>query len=148
MQPGHADRVLDRVGAAVGEEDFVQSIGRQGSDALGRLAPGSVRMLRSHRRELGSLCRDRGDDLGVLMADIDVDELAGEVEEAVAVEVPDVGALTTGNDHRVQGPLSRPGVEDMGAVEIVDALALGRIRGDKGAHADSRLDVDLPRLGA
>ena len=59
--------------------------------------PSFERGLGRHRRadgaELVGLVLDRRDDLRVLVADVDVDELGGEVEVALAVVVPEVAAL-------------------------------------------------------
>ena len=124
VDAGHADRVLDGVGPAIGEEHLVHVLCDQAGDELGGLAAGSVRVLRCDGRERRSLVLDRLDDLRMLVADVHIDELRREVEELIAVVIPEVAALGGGNDHRVQGALGTPGVEDVRAVEVVDALAL------------------------
>ena len=67
-------------------------------------------------RQLRGLLLDRGDDLRVLVADVGVDEPAGEVEVAVAVVVPEVRPLGAGDGERVDELLRGPGVEDVRAV--------------------------------
>ena len=124
VDTGHADRILDGVGPAIGEEHLVHVLGHQAGDELGCLAARSVRVLRCDGRQLRGLVLDRLDDLRMLVADVHVDELRREVEELIAVVIPEVAALGGGNDHRVQGALGTPGVEDVRAVEVVDALAL------------------------
>jgi hypothetical protein len=49
---------------------------------------------------------DRRDQLGVLVADVDVDQLAGEVEEATPGLVPHPRSLATGYDQGVEVGLS------------------------------------------
>src|SRR5690606_36895176 len=53
---------------------------------------------------------------GVLVADVRVDERAGEVEIAPAVVVPEVRPLRPGDGERVDELLRGPGVEHMGTV--------------------------------
>ena len=50
----------------------------------------------------------RGDDLGVLVADVHVDELAGEVQPAFARMVPQRDALASGHAEHGQVRLRRP----------------------------------------
>ena len=129
VQPGHPHGVLDRVGAAVGEEHLVEVGGRALGDqprALGTLV---VRVLRRDGREPAGLLLDRRDHLRVLVTDVDVDQLRGEVEVAVAVVVPDVAPLGACHDHRRDQRLGGPGVEDVCAVELVDPGAGGRVGG-------------------
>ena len=59
------------------------------------------------------LLLDRGDQLGVLVADVDVDQLGGEVQVALAGVVPEVRARGRGDRQRVDQRLRRPGVEDV-----------------------------------
>ena len=61
------------------------------SSAISRAASlrASLAMDRGDRAQLVGLLLDRGDELGVLVADVDVDQLAGEVEIAGAVLVPE-----------------------------------------------------------
>ena len=89
VEPGHADGVLGGLGAAVGEEDHVQVAGGELGDEAGGLAAGLVGVERRDRAQAAGLLLDRGDQLGVLVADVEVDELGGEVEVAVAVLVPE-----------------------------------------------------------
>ena len=116
VQPGHADGVLGGLGAAVGEEHHVEVAGRQLADQPGGLAAGVVGVDRGDGAELVGLLLDRRHQLGVLVADVDVDELAGEVEVAVALLVPEPRPLGPGDDDRVERRLRRPRVEDVGAV--------------------------------
>ncbi len=103
VQACHPDGVLDGVGAAVGEEDLVHAVGRPIGDpaARPRRGPG-WRSAGAIVVEQRRLLLDRGDDGRVLVADVDVDQLAGEVEVAVARVVPHVAAETAGDDHRVE----------------------------------------------
>ena len=100
VQAGHADRVLGGLGAAVGEEHHVRSPGA--SSAISRAA--SLRMSLAmagatvHSRSACSLMAATSS--RVLVADVDVDQLAGEVEVAVALVVPEPGALGAGDRRR------------------------------------------------
>ena len=82
VQAGHPDRVLVRLGAAVGEEHPVQVAGVQLGDQAGGLGARVVGVLRGDRAELCRLLLDRRDDLRVLVADVGVDQLRGEVQAA------------------------------------------------------------------
>ena len=97
VQPRHADRVLVGVGAAVGEEDLVHAVGREVDDALRGLAARRVGVLRRDRSQRGRLVLDRLDDLRVLVADVDVHELAREVEVLLAIEIPEVTTFSPCN---------------------------------------------------
>ncbi len=116
VQPGHAHRMLDGVGAAVGEEDLVEVPRRPLGDEPRRLRARLDGEGGRERRHPPGLLLDRGDDLGVLVADVGVDEPAGEVEVAVAVVVPEVRPLRAGDGERVDELLRGPGVEDMRTV--------------------------------
>src|SRR5919205_1840874 len=117
VQPGHPDGVLVRVGAAVGEEHLLHVRRCMGQD-LGRCrGPDVVGVRRCHGGEAGSLLCDGRNDLGVLVADVGVHQLAGEVKVRVAVVVPHGAPGTAGDRHRVEGLLRRPGVEDVRPVQ-------------------------------
>ena len=104
-EPSHPHRVLVGIGTTIGEEDLAERASGLRQDALGGLAAGEVRMRgRDHRDEI-SLGLDRLDHLRVLVADVHVDELAREVEVAVAGIVPDGGGETTGHHERSQRTL-------------------------------------------
>ena len=121
---GHADGVLGGLGAAVGEEHHAQCLGVVGvgagvgdlDDQACRLAARVVGVERGDGAQPAGLLLDRGDELGVLVADVDVDQLAGEVEVAVAVLVPEPAALGAGDDERVERALRAPRVEHVGAI--------------------------------
>ena len=59
---------------------------------------------------------------------VDVDELRGEVEIAVAVVVPEVAALGVRDRHRADRALHRPAVEHVLLVQVADALRGRRVR--------------------
>src|SRR4029453_15034178 len=88
VQPGHADRVFVGVRAAVGEEDPVQLSRRAFGDQPRRFGPGVVGVARGDGAQLRSLGRDGGHDGGVLVTDVGVDQLGGEVEVLLALPVP------------------------------------------------------------
>ena len=119
VQPGHPHRVLVGVGAAVGEEHLVQLTGGALGDQPRRLRAGVVDVLRRDGAQLGGLGLDGGDDFRVLVADVGVHQLGGEVQQPVAVAVPHIGTRRRGDRHRVDLGLRGPGVEDVLAVELV-----------------------------
>jgi hypothetical protein len=126
--------VLRRLGPAVGEEDHVEVTGRQLGDHPGGRAGGLVGVDRGDRAELVRLLLDGGHELRVLVADVDVDELAGEVEVALALVVPEARPLGTDDDERVQRRLGRPRVEHVGPVVHV-GLRAGGLERRHGAEA-------------
>ena len=94
VEPGHAGGVLDGLRSCVGEKDLVHACGSELADQPGGLAatPRSACNGRDRAKSV-RLRLDGRDDLRVLVADVGVDELTREVEVALAVVVPDVGAL-------------------------------------------------------
>ena len=131
----HADGVLVGVGAAVGEEDLVECPGRDLGDAPRQLTADVVRHGRLDRREAARLLLDRGDEVGVLVSEVEVDELRAEVEVGVAVVVPEGRALSRGDRQRVDLRLRAPGVED---VRAVVAAHLGLCGPRRRTHARRR----------
>ena len=79
---GHAHRVLVRVGAAVREEHLVEVAGRHLGDAARELAAHVGRHRGLDRGEAAGLVLDRPHEVGVLVAEVEVHELAREVEVA------------------------------------------------------------------
>ena len=132
VQTGHPDRVLVRVGTAVGEEDLVQAGGSVLADPMSgpraRLDGGRGR----HGAQLCGLFLNSLDDVWVLMADICEHQLGTEVDVLVAVAVPHQRALRSGHDHRRDPRLGRPRVKDMGAVELVDLRSVESRHEQKG----------------
>ena len=116
VEPGHAGRVLDRLRTVAGEEDLVHALGGELADQAGSLVAHAVGVQRAHRAQPIRLCLDGSDDLRVLVADVGVDELAGEVEIALAAVVEDVGALGARDDHRLDQRLRRPRVEHVSRI--------------------------------
>src|SRR3954453_11705495 len=86
-------------------------------------------MLGRDRGQPAGLRLDGRDHLGVLVPDVDVDELAREVEEPPPVVVPDVRALAPRDYHRVERYLCGPGVEHVGTVEGMNLGTAGCIAG-------------------
>ena len=117
VQARHADGVLVGVRAAVGEEHLGEPAGRLVDDALGRLAAREVRGRRPDRREGARLLLDRLHDGGMLVPDVDVDELAREVQHPVAGVVPDRRARPAGDHGKIEVRLRQPGVEHELAIE-------------------------------
>src|SRR5690606_20924353 len=127
-EPGHADRVLDRVGTAVREEHLLQALGRALGDQVRRLAAREVRVPRCDRRERARLGDDPLDHRGVLVPDVGVDHLGGEVEQDASGVVIELAALPAHDRERVERALRGPRVEHVRAVELEGARAAGRDR--------------------
>src|SRR5699024_12496900 len=96
---GHAGRVLDGLGAGVGEEHTVHAGGGDLGDQPGGLGASGVGVRRVDGRQFGGLVLDGLDHHGVLTADAGVDPPCGEVGVLVAVPVPPAAARGGGGDH-------------------------------------------------
>ena len=103
-------------------------------------------MLGRHRAEPVRLLLDGGYDLRVLVADVRVDQLTGEVQVAVAVVIPYVGALGAGDDHGLEERLSRPRMENVSPILGVDASAF-LCGGDGLGHRVPRLSDGVSGRG-
>ena len=75
MQAGHAHGVLDRLGAAVGEEDLRRAVEGVVEDQLGRAVALLVAVLGCDGAEHVRLILDGLYHRGVLVADVGVDQL-------------------------------------------------------------------------
>ena len=117
------DGVLVRLGAAVREERDGQVARRHLREHPAEPRARLVRHRRADRAELVGLVLDRLDDLRMLVPDVDVDELRGEVEVPLPVVVPEVTALRAGDRDRVDLVLHRPRVEDV-LLRVRDDLRL------------------------
>jgi hypothetical protein len=129
VQARHPDRVLHGIGTTVGEEDLRHIRAREFDDPLRRFAALVVRVLRRDGRDLRGLLLDSSNDLRVLVPDVDVHQLRGEVQPLVAVVVPDVRAFRGRDAHRIECTLRTPRVEHVLTIEVVDALAFFGIWG-------------------
>ena len=89
----NTNRVLDCFRTPDGEEHFLVIRGREVADALGSLSACSVRMRRCDGCQHGHLILDRLHDLGVLVPDVRVHQLRREVEEPIAIGIPQMHAL-------------------------------------------------------
>ncbi len=127
------DRVLVRLRARVREERHAQVARR---DLLQQATEVRAR-LRGHRRpdraEAVRLLLDRRDDLRVLVADVDVDELRREIEITRALVVPEVPAFGPGHRDRVDRVLRGPRVEDV-LLRVLDDLGAEIRVGLHGRH--------------
>ena len=106
VQARHTHRVLGCFSTAVGEEHHVEPGGF--ADQASGFAARIVGVERRDRAQLVGVFLNRGDELGVLMADVDVDQLTGEVEVLGAVLGPEVTAFGASNDGGVQCALRAP----------------------------------------
>jgi hypothetical protein len=93
VQAGHAHRVFDGLGAAVGEEDLGRPLEGVVQDEFGRPIALLVAVLGRDRAERAGLVLDSANDGRVLVADIGVDQLRGEVEVGLAGLVGHVDAV-------------------------------------------------------
>ena len=122
VHPGHPQRVLVGLGAAVGEEDLGQVAGGALGDHPGGLRAHVVGGGRRDGGQARGLLLDGGDHPRVLVPDVDVHQLAGEVEIPPPGVVGDVAAAGRHDHRRVDLRLGRPGVEDVGAVVAAGLL--------------------------
>ena len=134
VQPGHPDGVLVRLGAAVGEEHAVEVARRQLRDQSRRLAAGVVGEAGCDRGQPPRLLLDRRHQSGVLEADVEVDQLGGEVEVPVPVVVPEVRAQATGEGQGIDLVLRRPGVEDVGPIGAADVVPGPAVQAQEGGR--------------
>ena len=114
VQPRHTHGILGCLSATVGEENHVETSGR--ADQSCRFAARIVGVEWRDRAQLVGVLLDRGDELRVLMPDVDVDQLAGEVEVLSAVVGPEVAAFGASDDDGVQCALRAPRMEHVFAV--------------------------------
>jgi len=97
----HLDGVLVGLGAAIGEEAHLQVAGRHLGQQPAQRAARLVGEARRDVAQLGGLLLDRRDYAGVLVAQVAVDELRGEIEVALAGVVPEVASLGPRDGQRV-----------------------------------------------
>jgi hypothetical protein len=136
---GELDRVLVRLRAAVREERHHQVAWSDLGDQPRELRPSLVRHRRPDRRQLLGLFHNRGDDLRVLVPEVDVDELRGEVEVAVALVIPEVAAFGTRDGERRDLVLHRPGVQDVLLVELLDPPRVEALLNGHASDPSARL---------
>ena len=110
MAARHLERVLVRLRAAVREERPAEVARRHLGQQPGKLRPLVVAHRRTDRAQPVGLLLDRLDHSRVLMPDVDVDELAGEVEPAVSGFVPEPRAGRTGDDDGIDASGNNYGV--------------------------------------
>ncbi len=65
----------------------------------------------------------------MLVADVHVDELTGEIQVPASVEIPDRRAASTRDREPGERTLRRPRVEDVGAVELLGKVAVCGVEG-------------------
>ena len=75
VQAGHSHGVFHRLGATGGEEDFARSFEGVVENQLGRPRAYEVAVLGSNGAQDAGLFLDCGDDRGVLVANVGVDQL-------------------------------------------------------------------------
>jgi hypothetical protein len=84
-----------------------------------RTACSIASVLWRNRAQHVRLLLDRGDDRGVLVANVDVHQLRGEVHVGRAILVGDVDALRVAHHHGVDRRLRGPGVKDRGLLSLL-----------------------------
>ena len=130
VQAGHSHRVLGGLGAAIGEEHHVEVTvfvlaASNLDDQAGGLAAGVVGVDGGDGAQAVGLFLDRRHQLGVLVADVDVDQLAGEIEVAGAVVGPEVAALGARDHGGVERALGAPRMEHVGTVVRIGIGGMG-----------------------
>ena len=134
----HPDGVLDRVGAAVGEEDLVQIPWGNLCDAAAELAANIVGEGRCDRREATSLLLDSRNEVRMLVAQVEVDQLTREVEVGVALVVPERGAFAPRDRQWIDQRLRAPRVEHVAAIVGAHLGFGGSIGHTRGGCLDGR----------
>ena len=134
-QARHAHGVLIGIRPAVREEHLREAVGRDLADEPGEFAAGGVRHRGLDRREPPRLLLDRRDEIGVLVAEVEVHQLRREVEVAVAGVVPEGRAGPARDRQGIDEGLRAPRVEDVPAVVGADGgvgFRVGDGSGDGG----------------
>ena len=138
VPPRDLDRVLVRLGAAVGEEEHLD-VARAD---LGELAPEPRARLGGHERigvgERFGLLLHGADDALVAVADVDAHQLAVEVEVPLPFGRPEPAALRPRDGDRIDGPLRRPLEERVLLREVDDRLAA------QARHGSSTVFISAP----
>jgi len=138
VEPSHPHGVLDGLGATIGEEHVAEALRGLVDDQRGCLAAYVIGVLGGNRAQPFRLGLDGGDDLGMLVTDVGVHQLARDVEVAVAVVVNHPTPLGPGDGQGVQCRLGGPGVEDMATVVGEDGGFGGgigdRVHGSRVCH--------------
>ena len=116
VQAGQPDGVLGCLCATVGEEHHVHALGSLLGDEPGGLGAGLVGEAGSEGAHLRRCTPDGLDHLRVLVAEVGVDQPAGEVEIGPALEVGEPDPLGGGDRQGRDQLLRRPGMEDMRGV--------------------------------
>ena len=141
----HADRVLDRLGAGVGEEHLLE-VARRRRPPVGLLDDQTARLAalvvgearRDHAQHVG-LVLDRLDHLRMLMAEIHVHELAGEVDPLSCRARPRTSSRARRRSPSGRARLGRPRMEHVGPIVGVRvARQRSRVRGSRRGH-DARV---------
>ena len=146
-EPRELHRVLVCLGAAVREERHREVARSDLRQHPAECRAGLARERRADRAELVGLVLDRLDDLRVLVADVDVDELRGEVQIALPLVIPEMTALRSGDRDRVDLALHRPRVEDVLLRVLDDLRSEIRVRLDDG-HLHTLLRSFAPPIVA
>ncbi|MNH13850.1 hypothetical protein D3C79_734320 [compost metagenome] len=104
-EPGHTHGVFVGISTTVGEEDFLETLRCLLDDALGGFAAGQVGSGWRDGGQGGGLLLNCRDHSRVLVPKVGVDQLAGKVQVALAIEVPDRAALPARDHQRVEQTL-------------------------------------------
>ena len=142
-QTCRAHGVLVRVGAGVCKEHLVEPLRCAACNKRGCPSAGEVRVVGADGGEQFGLLLDAFDDRGVLVADIHVDLLAGEVQHLTAIRVVEPHAVAGDHLGWVEVALRVPGVENVRAVQRVGVVPDRLICRAIVSH-----DVSFPRMGS
>ena len=130
LAPGHPARqlhgVLVGVGAARGEQRQGEVARRHLGEQPGELGPRLAGERRRQAAQRARLAPHRLDQARMLVPEVEVDDLGGEVEVPATAVVPEPASLAAGHAQRVQAALRAPGVDDVLAVHV---RTLSRPRG-------------------
>ena len=101
IEPRHTDGVLVGIGAGVGEEHFAKAFRRQLDNPLRRFAAGEVGGGGRDGHQLFQLGFHRRQHARMLIANVDVDQLAAEIQVSIAFVIPQLAAFCPGDHQRM-----------------------------------------------
>ena len=122
---GCPDRVLDRLGAAGGEQHVLEPIGRPLGHQTRGLAARLHGVVGGGRGQAFRLGDDRPDDAGVLVPGVREHQLRAEIEVPVALGVPYPGSSGPGQHGLPRHPLPSPRMPDVVPVGCQHSVDVG-----------------------
>src|SRR5690625_163343 len=137
--------------AAIGEEHVVHALWGSLGNEPRCFGAWCRHMGWCNRGDRGSLFLNRCHDFRVLVTNIGVDHLRGEIDVALTGLIPEEGTLSFHHGHRAKRVLGSPGVKNVLTVQLISALAfgpqrIGDIRSMRNSHDSPYWFCGKPRL--